>query len=47
MGVFLVDPQCLPSAPCLKPGTGDGEFDTPYGIAVDDENNVYVADEIQ
>jgi len=52
-GVFLtkwgsttVDTRCPPENPCLKPGAGDGEFDTPYGIAVDDENNVYVADEL-
>ncbi len=25
-------------------GTGDGQFDNPYGIAVDSSGNVYVAD---
>jgi len=25
-------------------GTGDGQFDCPYGVAVDSNGNVYVAD---
>ncbi|HOL09915.1 MAG TPA: SBBP repeat-containing protein, partial [Bacillota bacterium] len=25
-------------------GTGDGQFDFPYGVAVDSSGNVYVAD---
>jgi len=27
-----------------EPGTGPGQFNLPHGIAVDDDNNVYVAD---
>jgi len=27
-----------------SPGTGEGQFDSPEGIAIDDEGNVYVVD---